>query len=88
MKKTINEFLNEHGTINDDNIKIAYDENIIEELKKLYKGTNFDKIGIVEDRINNLLSLHTKWLDKARIHYGAKKIAEILFKYETNLNKY
>ena len=65
--------------------KIPFDDEIIFELKKLYKDTNIEKIGITDQRIKLLMGLHSKWLEKAKTHYSAEEIASKLFQYDKNL---
>lgn len=65
--------------------KLAFDDDIKDELRKLYKNTSFEKTNLVEDRIKDLIGLHSKWLDMSRDKYSAEDIAKKLFKYDKDL---
>jgi hypothetical protein len=65
--------------------KLPFDEEIKRELRKLYSGSIYDKIGKIDDRIDQLFNIHNKWLDMAKKRYSANEIADKLFKYEKNL---
>lgn len=75
--ETYNEF-------NKDNQKnIAFDEEIKYELRNVYRNTSYAKTGILDQRIEQLMTIHAKWLGMAKKMYSAKEIAEKLFKSET-----
>lgn len=65
--------------------KLAFDDEIKDELRKLYKNTMFDKSNTINDRIEDLIQLHSKWLGMARDKYSAEEIAKKLFKYDKDL---
>jgi hypothetical protein len=67
---------------------IAFDEEIERELEKLFDtyGAPFN-IPTAADRVEQLMNIHSKWLDVARKNYDAEEIAKMLFKYELNLRK-
>ena len=65
---------------------IPFDDDISNELRKLYKNTITEKTGAVEERIKSLLNLHSKWLETARKHYSAEDIANKLFKYDRDIH--
>jgi|694.fasta_scaffold31353_11 hypothetical protein len=65
--------------------KLPFDEEIKRELRKLYSGSIYDKIGKIDDRIDQLFNIHNKWLDMAKKRYSANEIADKLFKYEKSL---
>jgi hypothetical protein len=65
--------------------KIPFDDEIIIELKKLYKNTKMEKYGNIDERIIQLMQLHSKWIEKAKIHYSAEEIALKLIKYEKDM---
>jgi hypothetical protein len=72
-----------YSEFNKENQKsIAFDEEIISELKKVYKDTNYAKTGILDQRIEQLMSIHRVWIEKAKTLYSAKEIAEKLYKSE------
>jgi hypothetical protein len=87
MIKKFNDFLNEEILGSDNQSKLPIDEEIVNELRKLYRGTVTERTGLVEQRIEQLLNIHSKWLEMARQHYNANEIAEKLFQYDINLNK-
>ena len=68
--------------------KIPFDDDIIDELKKLYKNSKMDKTGMTDERINQLMHLHSKWLEIAKKHYNAKEIACKLIKYDKDLGNF
>lgn len=70
---------------NESENKIPFDDDIKMELRKLYKNTIIDKTNMMEERIEQLLNLHSKWLNIAKHHYSAEVIAEKLFKYDKDL---
>ncbi len=67
--------------------QIAYDEAIKDVLRILYKGSIYDTVNKVDERIDQLFSIHAVWLDKAKKHFSAMEIAKKLFTYEKNLNR-
>ncbi|MFA5207139.1 MAG: hypothetical protein WC428_00415 [Candidatus Paceibacterota bacterium] len=69
------------------NSTIPFDNSIKDELKKIFSGSNYDKAGILDQRIEQLLDMHGKWLEMAKKQYGAEEIAQKLFAYDKNLNK-
>jgi hypothetical protein len=71
-------------SINEDVSKIPFDDDIKISLKKLYKGSVYDKTGRVDDRIDTLLNIHKTWLNVAKKLYSADEIADKLFKSEKN----
>jgi hypothetical protein len=77
--ETYNEFNNENQK------SLAFDEEIKYELRNVYRNTSYAKTGILDQRIEQLMSIYKVWLAKAKSLYSAKEIAEKLFKSETNL---
>ena len=65
--------------------KLPFEEEIKRELRKLYSGSIYDKVGKIDDRIDQLFNIHNKWLNTAKKTYSAEEIADKLFKYEKNL---
>ena len=63
---------------NENENKIPFDDDIKIELRKLYKNTITYKSNIVEERIEQLMNLHSKWLNIAKQHYSAEDIAKKL----------
>lgn len=70
---------------NENENKIPFDDDIKMELRKLYKNTIIDKANMIEERIDQLMNLHLKWLNIAKQHYSAEDIAKKLFKYDKDL---
>lgn len=65
--------------------KISFDFEIKEELKKCYTGSDFEKTGIVDGRIEQLLTIHNAWLAMAKRIYSADVIAKKLYIYDVKL---
>jgi hypothetical protein len=74
--ETYNEFNKENQK------SIAFDEEIKNELRNVYRNTSYTKTGILDQRIEQLMSIHAKWLEIAKKTYSAREIAEKLFKSE------
>ena len=68
-------------------LSLPTDEEIANELRKLFKGSVTERTGIMEQRIKQLLEIHAKWGELAKQHYNAGEIARKLFQYDINLNK-
>jgi hypothetical protein len=64
---------------------IAFDEEIKYELRNIYRNTSYAKTGILDQRIEQLMTIHAKWIEMAKKIYSARDIAEKLFKSETSL---
>lgn len=79
----VDKTINENSNINESTI--PFEDEITIELKKLYKGTIVDKTDSIDKRVDQLLSLHSKWLEIAKKHYNAEEIAKKLFKYDKDL---
>ena len=76
--ETYREFNNENQK------SIAFDEEIKYELRNVYRNTSYAKAGILDQRIEQLLSIHKVWVEKAKSIYSSKEIAEKLFKSENH----
>ncbi len=50
-----------------------------------FKGTKYDKANIVDQRIEQLLKIHCKWLYYAILIYDYKTIADKIYKYQTDM---
>jgi hypothetical protein len=61
---------------------IPFDDDIIKKLKVLYRGSEFEKSNMVDDRIEQLFKIHSEWLKNAKRYYNAETIAKNLFRYE------
>jgi hypothetical protein len=81
------EKLNEEFLGSNEQFTLPTDEEIANELRKLYKGSLTERTGLVEQRIKQLMSIHSKWGEMAKQHYNAGEIARKLFQYDINLNK-
>lgn len=66
---------------------MSFEEELKRKLRILYKGTSYDTAGIIEQRIEQLLSIHKKWLDSVKQRMSSQIIADTLFNYEKKLNK-
>jgi hypothetical protein len=86
MIKKFNEFINEE-VLGSGQLTLPTDEEIAKELRELYKGSVTEKAGLVEQRIEQLLRIHSKWGEAAKQHYNASEIARKLFQYDVNLNR-
>jgi hypothetical protein len=60
------------------NLSFGFDDDIKQNLRKL---------GLDDQRVEQLIDLHTKWLEMVRDKYSAEDIAQKLFTYNQNLNK-
>ena len=56
-------------------------------MRDLLRGSTYDKTGILDQRIDQLLKIHGVWLQKAKQLYSAEEIAQKLVKYDENLNE-
>jgi hypothetical protein len=66
---------------------IPFDEEIADELRKLFKGSKVEKYGLMEDTIKRLLDLHRKWIDMGKKLYGTADIARRLYQYQKNIER-
>jgi len=67
--------------------KLAFDSEIEIELNRLLNNTIWQKVGKVNDRSKQLMSLHDKYISNVRNKLSANEIAVILYKYELNILK-
>lgn len=81
------DFVNEEILGSGDQLSLPTDEEITIELRKLYKGSDTEKYGLVEQRIKQLMQIHAKWGEMAKQHYNAGEMARKLFQYDVSLNK-
>jgi hypothetical protein len=81
FKEPIDEALNKS-----DNLSLPMDDEIKYELKRLLTGSKYDKGGILDQRVDQLLQVQAKWLERAKELYSAEEIAKKLFIYDKNLN--
>lgn len=79
MLKRYIKFINENS--------IAFDDDIKNELRKLYKGSVYDKTNGIDDRIEILFRIHKPWLNMVKKQYSAERIAKDLYTYEKNLKE-
>lgn len=87
MIKKFDEFINEEILGSGGQFTLPTDEEIANELRNLYKGSVTERTGLVEQRIEQLLRIHSKWGEMAKQHYNAGEIARKLFQYDINLNR-
>ena len=64
--------------------KIAFDDEIKYELQRYLQNTIWSKVGSIEERINKLMELHSKFINNVRNRMSADEIAKKLFEYEKN----
>jgi hypothetical protein len=82
MIKKFNKFISENTSY-----KIAFDDDIKNELKKLFAGSVYDDTNSIDYRIDHLLKIHNTWLEKyAKKLYSAEEIAKKLIKYEKDID--
>lgn len=77
----------EPESLDENELSLPFDDGIKMALKKVFSGSKYDKTGILDQRIEQLLGMHAKWLERARELYSAEEIAQKLFAYDQNLNK-
>lgn len=65
--------------------KFAFDEEIRHELRRYLQDTVWNKVGGVNERADELLKLHSKFIDNVRDKMSAGEIAKRLFEYEKNI---
>jgi len=70
---------------NDDNSKIAFDDEIEYELKRYLENTIWSKVGQIEKRTKELINLHRKFIDLVKNKISANEIARKLYEYEKNI---
>lgn len=61
-------------------------EEVKEELIKRMKDTVYNKVGSLDDRIEQLLKIHKTWLDRVIKTNSIEEIVNSIVKYEKNLN--
>lgn len=67
---------------------ILTDDIIKNELKKRLKGSKYDNVEVLDDRIEQLLKLHQTWLRWVKKEKRPlEDIVDSILKYEKNLNK-
>jgi hypothetical protein len=79
MITKFNDFMNEST--------LPFNDYIHKELSLLFRGSIYDKTNSIDNRIEQLISMHSKWLEIAKKHYSAEEIAKKLYQYDKNLNK-
>jgi hypothetical protein len=72
-------------SVNENIGKIAFDDEIKYELKRYLQNTIWSKVGGIEDRIDKLMELHSKFINNVRDKMSADEIAKRLFEYEKNI---
>jgi len=87
MIKKFDEFINEEILGSGEQLTLPTDEEIANELRKLYKDSVAERTGLVEQRIQQLMDIHSTWGKIAKQHYNAGEIARKLLQYDVNLNK-
>jgi len=86
FQKTFTEFL-KHERVLENVLKIAFDEEIKHELKQYLKNTIWNKVDNIDNRADQLISLHSKFINNVRDKMSADEIAKRLFEYEKNILK-
>jgi len=72
-------------SVNENTGKIAFDDEIKYELKRYLQNTIWSKVGGIEDRVDKLMELHSKFINNVRDKMSADEIAKRLFEYEKNI---
>jgi hypothetical protein len=66
-------------------------ENVEKEIRvclaKMLKDTKYDKANMIDERCKQLINIHRTWITFAQHEKTPEQMAEVLFKYEQNLNK-
>ncbi len=75
-----NNFINESA--------LPFNDDIHKELTLLFRGSVYDKTNGIDDRIRQLIRLHSNWLETAKKYYTAEEIAKKLYQYDKNINQY
>jgi hypothetical protein len=70
--------------VNENTSKIAFDEEIKYELKRYLEETIYGKVSKTDERSNELIDIHRKFIDNVKDKMSAKEIAKRLFDYEKN----
>ena len=81
--KNFKQFVNED--LNDNTDKLAFDDEIKFELKRYLQNTIWNKVGGIDERIDKLVELHSKFINNVRNKMSANEIAKRLFEYEKNI---
>jgi hypothetical protein len=76
------EIKKEYGEKN--TVKIAFDDEIKYKLQRYLQNTIWSNGGM-EDRIDKLMELHSKFINNVRDKMSADEIAKRLFEYEKNI---
>jgi hypothetical protein len=71
--------------VNENTGKFAFDDEIKFELKRYLQNTIWSKVGGVDERVDKLLELHSKFINNVRNKMSAEEIAKSLFEYEKNI---
>lgn len=71
--------------VNQNTIKLAFDDEIKFELKRYLQNTIWNKVGGIDERVDKLVELHSKFINNVRDKMGADEIAKRLFEYEKNI---
>lgn len=65
---------------------LPFDDEIRYELRRFLVGSNYDKGGILDQRVDQLMQIQKPWIDRAKNIYSAEEIAKTLYQYDKNLN--
>jgi hypothetical protein len=55
-------------------------------LAKKLKDTKYDKANMIDERCKQLINIHRSWITFAQHKQTPEQMAEVLYKYEMNLN--
>ena len=66
---------------------MSFEDEIKRKLKLFFKGTDYDKTGIIDQLIDQLLTMRKKWLETAKKTMSSQDVADKLFTYNKNLRK-
>jgi hypothetical protein len=72
-------------SVNENTSKLAFDDEIKFELKRYLQNTIWNKVGGIDERVDKLVELHSKFINNVRNKMSADEIAKRLFDYEKNI---
>ena len=79
--KKYNDFVNEEILGSGSRFKLPTEEEIADELRKLFKESKFDKTNKMEEKIEQLLQLYKEWDEDDKQSYDAGELARKLLQY-------
>ena len=70
---------------NKNTVKIGFDDEIKNELKRYLQNTVWNKVGGIDNRVDQLMKLHSKFISFVRNKMSDDEIDKRLFQYEKNI---